>query len=116
MISNKVEAKVLDFGCGAGQIVKVLRDSGISAFGCEAFYDGGRYPVPDELSGVILAMQGNVIPFPSCMFDLVINNQVMEHVQDIDAILSEIHRVLKPNGIVLRAPRTIPAFGEFCLS
>ena len=41
MISNKVEAKVLDFGCGAGQIVKVLRDSGISAFGCEAFYDGG---------------------------------------------------------------------------
>jgi SAM-dependent methyltransferase len=101
MISNKVEAKVLDFGCGAGQIVKVLRDSGISAFGCEAFYDGGRYPVPDELSGVILAMQGNVIPFPSCMFDLVINNQVMEHVQDIDAILSEIHRVLKPNGIVL---------------
>jgi hypothetical protein len=26
MISNKVEAKVLDFGCGAGQIVKVLRD------------------------------------------------------------------------------------------
>jgi ubiquinone/menaquinone biosynthesis C-methylase UbiE len=29
---------------------------------------------------------------------VVINNQVMEHVEDIDAALSEIHRVLKPGG------------------
>jgi SAM-dependent methyltransferase len=102
MIGDKVgEAKVLDFGCGGGQIVKLLRNSGISAFGCEAFYGGGINPVPDELSGVIFAMQGNAIPFPACMFDVVINNQVMEHVEDIDAALSEIHRVLKPGGTVL---------------
>jgi SAM-dependent methyltransferase len=99
--NNITNAKVLDFGCGAGQIVKLLRDSGISAFGCEAFYGGGKYPIPDDLSEVILAMQGNAIPFDDCMFDLVINNQVMEHIEDIDAALSEIHRVLKPGGIVL---------------
>jgi SAM-dependent methyltransferase len=46
-------------------------------------------------------MRGNVIPFASGVFDLVINNQVMEHVEDIDAVLSEIHRVLKPGGVVL---------------
>ena len=57
-------AKVLDFGGGAGQIVKLLRDVGISAFGCEAFYGGGSSLVPNELSGFILAMQGNAIPFP----------------------------------------------------
>ena len=44
--------------------------------------------ISDELSGFILAMQGNVIPFPACTFDVVINNQVMEHVEDIDAALS----------------------------
>jgi SAM-dependent methyltransferase len=31
----------------------------------------------------------------------VVNNQVMEHVEDLDATLSEIHRVLKPGGHVL---------------
>ena len=94
-------AKVLDFGCGAGQIVKLLRDVHISAYGCEAFYGGGASPVPDELSPFIFAMQGKVIPFPPCTFDVVINNQVMEHVDDIDAALFEIHRVLKPGGTVL---------------
>jgi SAM-dependent methyltransferase len=98
---NAGVAKVLDFGCGAGHIVELLRKAGISAFGCEAFYGGGAARIPDELSGFILAMQGNVIPFPACTFDVVINNQVMEHVEDIDAALSEIHRVLKPGGTLL---------------
>jgi SAM-dependent methyltransferase len=102
LIGDKVEeAKVLDFGCGAGQIIKRLRDSGISAFGCESFYGGGVNPIPNELSSFILAMEDNVIPFANCTFDLVINNQVMEHVEDIDAVLSEIDRVLKPGGVVL---------------
>jgi ubiquinone/menaquinone biosynthesis C-methylase UbiE len=68
---------------------------------------GGDIPFLTSYPMSSSQMQGNVIPFPNCMFDLVINNQVMEHVQNIDAILSEIHRVLKPNGIVLRAdPRS----------
>jgi SAM-dependent methyltransferase len=95
------EAKVLDFGCGTGQIVTLLRNSGVSAFGCDAFYGGGVSPIPSELSDVILPMQGNLIPFTDCMFDVVLNNQVMEHVEDLDAALSEIYRVLKPGGIVL---------------
>lgn len=102
MIRSKLhEAKVLDFGCGAGQVINLLRNYGVSAFGCEAFYEGGKYPVPDELSGVVREMQGNAIPFPNCMFDVVINNQVMEHIEDIDAAISEIHRVLKPDGTVI---------------
>jgi len=102
VIGDKADvAKVLDFGCGAGQIVKLLRNIGISAFGCDAFYGGGAEPIPDELSGFIFTMRGNVIPFPSCTFDVVINNQVMEHVQDLEAALFEIHRVLKPGGTLL---------------
>jgi SAM-dependent methyltransferase len=95
------EAKVLDFGCGSGQIVKLLRNAGVSAFGCDVFFAGGVSAVPDELSGVVMEMQRNTIPFPAGTFNVVINNQVMEHVEDIDAVLSEVHRVLKPGGVVL---------------
>src|SRR6266516_3948883 len=94
-------AKVLDFGCGAGQIVKLMRNIGVSAFGREAFYGGGANPIPDELSGFIFTKRGTVIPFPSCTFDVVINNQVTEHVQDMEAALFAIHRVLKPGGTLL---------------
>jgi SAM-dependent methyltransferase len=100
-IISKTEPMVLDFGCGAGQTIRLLRKSGVAAFGCEVFYDGGRAPVAPDLSGIILAMRGGMIPFPADMFDVVVNNQVMEHVGDLDTALSEIHRVLKPGGTVL---------------
>jgi SAM-dependent methyltransferase len=102
MIGDRLaDAKVLDYGCGAGQIVKLLRDAGISAFGCETFYGGGVAKILDGLEAFILPMKDAIIPFPDNTFDLVINNQVMEHVEDIDLALAEIHRTLKPGGTVL---------------
>ncbi len=92
---------VLDFGCGAGQIVRLLRNRSIDARGCDSFYGGGAYEIPPDLKRTILPMQDGKVPFPDQTFDLVINNQVMEHVEDIDAAISEIARVLKPHGRVL---------------
>lgn len=98
-------ARVLDYGCGAGQIVRALRARGIEAFGCDVFYDGGDYSpqVEDELlgAGTIRRMEGGSIPFEDASFDIVVSNQVMEHVPDLDAVLGEISRVLKPGGKVL---------------
>ena len=95
--------KVLDYGCGAGEIIKLMRDGGLDAYGCEAFYEGGNLSskVPAELKDRIFAMQGDRIPFPDEIFDLVMNNQVLEHVPDLNIVLSEISRVLKPGGVCL---------------
>jgi len=38
------------------------------------------------------------LPFASASFDLVSANMVVEHLENPEAILAEIHRVLKPNG------------------
>lgn len=95
---------VLDYGCGAGQIVSKLRDVGIDAKGCDLFYGGGDRSkmVPEQLFGtVIRPMENGLIPFPAEGFDFVVNNQVLEHVEDLDHVLSEIHRVLKPGGQML---------------
>ena len=96
--------RVLDYGCGAGQIVKALRERGIDAFGCDVYYDGGDYSSavdPALLGSAILRMEGGIIPFDAASFDAVINNQVLEHVADLDAVLAEISRVLRPGGTVL---------------
>lgn len=97
-------ATILDYGCGAGQVVQRLREQGFDAYGCDVFFDGGSYAlnVPPELFGTIVKrMKSGVIPFECDRFDIVINNQVMEHVADLEAVLNEIHRVLKPGGTVI---------------
>lgn len=95
---------VLDYGCGPGHIVKGLRARDIEAFGCDIFYAGGDYSaqVPDAMLGsVILPMTDGRIPFPDQTFDLIVNNQVMEHVEHLDSVLAELDRVLKPGGVVV---------------
>jgi SAM-dependent methyltransferase len=96
--------RVLDYGCGSGHIVMQLREIGIDANGCDVFYGGGDYStqVPAQLFGsIIKPMENGLIPFGDGSFDFVVNNQVLEHVEDIDFVLGEIYRVLKPNGQVL---------------
>ena len=79
--------------------------SDAQAYGCDIFYGGADRlsSVPTKLlnDGVIRVMEGSAIPFNEDSFDYVINNQVMEHVEDLDTVLAEVHRVLKPGGMVL---------------
>jgi len=94
---------ILDYGCGAGEIVKKLRRMNLNAFGCDNFYGQGKHrPSTDSrVLDKIKIIRGNTIPFDDKYFDLIINNQVIEHVENLDNVLSEIHRVLKSGGIVL---------------
>ena len=58
--------------------------------------------VPAHLAGdIIRRMEGDTIPFGDETFDIVVNNMVMEHVPDLDRVLDEIRRVLRPGGLVL---------------
>ena len=108
-ISKKIKTKkvkVLDYGCGDGKIVKKLRDLNINSFGCDVFYEGGdRFSKVQDgfLKNEIIKRMGprGPIPFESNSFDIVVSNQVFEHVEDIDYALSEIKRVLTDDGIVL---------------
>ena len=95
--------KVLDFGCGAGEIVDAMCRGGLDAYGCDPYYEGGDLysRVPRELSERIFRMQGDRIPFADGTFDLVVTNMVLEHVPDLNISTAEISRVLKPGGSCL---------------
>lgn len=98
------QGKILDYGCGSGEIVRAGLAANLNIFGCETFYAGSHgveKAVADLLGTRIFKIEGGVIPFADSEFDCVVHNQVFEHVEDIDAVLSEISRVLRPGGFML---------------
>ena len=61
---------------------------------------------PDKLVGVLRG-DGRRLPFPDDTFDVVITSEVLEHIQDDVAAITEMVRVLKPGG---RFAATVPAW------
>lgn len=98
-------ARVLDFGCGAGSLVQAGLNAGLNFSGADVYYGGSKTRVEAEQSALlgtaIREIRGGRLDFADETFGLVVNNQVMEHVEDLDSVLREIHRVLKPGGTVL---------------
>ena len=98
-------ARVLDFGCGAGQLVVAGRAAGLDITGADSFYAGSDARAEAEaaglLGGAVVEIRNGRLPFPDGSFDLAVNNQVFEHVGDLDGSLAELYRVLRPGGAML---------------
>jgi len=81
---------ILIIGCGVGadQYVKL-------------FPTGHVFPTDVTLQGdAVVACDGACLPFRDQTLDCVVVDQVLEHALNPGAIVSEIHRCLKPGGIV----------------
>jgi SAM-dependent methyltransferase len=98
-------AKILEFGCGAGAAVAAGRAAGLDIVGADLFYGGSNARAEAEAGGLLGSavheLREGRLPFADEYFDLITNNQVMEHVEDLDAVLAELNRVLKPGGTLL---------------
>ena len=53
-----------------------------------------------EVQYPIHLYDGTTIPFKDSSFDIIFSSSVLEHVRDLDGLLAECARVLKPNGIM----------------
>jgi SAM-dependent methyltransferase len=98
--------RVLDLGCGAGRFVGALRDAGIDAVGvelAEAALTRARRNVPG--ADLRLVAPDGSLPLGHGEVDLVWCSEVLEHVPDTIAFLTEIRRVLRRGGrLVLSVP------------
>jgi len=101
------KGRILDYGCGNGKIVEAGIALGLQMYGCEMFDHGSGIKIReslyhrDLLGNAVFEMVEDKIPFPDNTFEMVLCNQVFEHVINLDAALFEIHRVLKTGGKLL---------------
>src|SRR5882757_2835465 len=103
-LSSLAHPRILDFGCGQGQLVKLGLDRGMDIFGVDAFsddYHSWRHQAVEIGEDRIQSIVGGRIPFDNDAFDVVVANQVFEHIESPLPVLIEIARVLRPGGSFL---------------
>ena len=97
--------RILDVGCGTGANLEMLAQFG-RAEGVDVSEDALAFCRARGLSQVKLGA-AEQLPYPDASFDLVTALDVVEHLDDDLAGLSEMRRVLRPGG---RALLFVPAF------
>jgi SAM-dependent methyltransferase len=96
--------RVLDWGCGYGQVSHLLRERGVEvdSFDYLEGSEGARVRL-EQFPEIEAYISGDPVrlPFPDGRFDMVLSCGVLEHVQQPDASLAELRRVLRPGGRLL---------------
>lgn len=111
--------RVLDAGCGAGNLVVALAPLGRTVVGCDTHH--GRLTFAAHRgAGRYVEATIEALPFADRVFDTIVCLEVLEHVEPraTPRILDEFHRVLKSKGqLLITTPnyRSLWPVIEFCL-
>lgn len=94
---------ILDIGCSSGHMLRDLAAAFPTAMVMGA--DVVRGPLErlaEDLPGVpLFRFDVQRCPLPSSVLDAVVMLNVLEHVSDDRAALDQVHRILKPGGLVV---------------
>jgi len=98
------DSRLLDLGCGAGITLTFLAQAYERSVGCDIDRDAieatRRILERVGVKASLVKYGGDRLPFRSNSFDIVTSIEVIEHAKDPEKMLSEIKRVLKPDGIL----------------
>ena len=90
-------ARVLDAPCGGGQLAAALAQAGFETWGADV----------DTAAQSLLGERFRLVdlngpwPWPSAFFDVVCSVEGIEHLENHFAFLREVHRLLRPGGVLI---------------
>ena len=97
--------RVLDLGCGGGFVSEALAARGFEVCGVDpsqASIEVARaHALESQLNIDYRPGYGENLPLPDASVDAVCCLDVLEHVNDFRAVLSEVVRVLRPGGVLI---------------
>ncbi|MFL5827374.1 MAG: methyltransferase domain-containing protein [Thermoleophilaceae bacterium] len=99
---------VLDLGAGDGRLSSCLQPARLTLADVSGVaLERARERLPD--ARIVELEPDAPLPLPDSSFDLVLCAETLEHVRDVQLLLSEARRVLRPGG---RLALTTPAHGR----
>ena len=113
--------QVIDVGCGAGRhsFEAYRRGADVIAFDqdaagladvdtlLQAMGEAGE--APESAKAQVVVGDALALPYPDDSFDSVIASEILEHIPEDDAAITELIRVLKPGGtLAVTVPRWLP--------
>lgn len=95
-VASDLKGSILDFGCGAKPYKNLFVN-------CSKYVGLDIESSGHDHSGesIDVYYDGKHIPFADEQFDNIFSAEVFEHVDNLDEIMSELNRVLKPEGLFL---------------
>lgn len=107
------QIRFLDLGCGEGHFCQLLKQKGYYSdyLGLE-FSQEQVKKARRRGFAVRHANLNKKIPLPDASFDIILASEILEHIYDTEFFLEEIHRILKPEGILFLTTPNIASLGS----
>jgi 2-polyprenyl-6-hydroxyphenyl methylase/3-demethylubiquinone-9 3-methyltransferase len=96
---------ILDVGCGGGLLAESFARQGARVTGIdlsrESLFAARRHARAAEITIDYVNANAESFPFTDSLFDAVVSSDFLEHVFDLDRVISESARVMKPSGLFM---------------
>jgi trans-aconitate methyltransferase len=95
-LASKPGERILDLGCGDGQLTKKIAATGAIVQGVDASPE--MVAAARSLGIAADVASAELLPYGNSSFDAVFSNAALHWVRNQDAMMGEVHRVLRPGG------------------